>query len=153
MRNHFAEADKTLQIIKAVDGMCAAISSPHRPSPKGDLRASLKAATETQVGQSEILAEIKQVRARIKAKFAGAEQSLENAEREISDLRSLKANIVAIIRPCGVSSSKVMPFIATTETFQPANLFIVSRRSWVDRLHLKSSVTRIASTRTDPVAP
>ena len=48
-----------------------------------------------------------------------------------------RASTVVIIRPCGVSSSKAMPFMATTETFHPASLamlvlysaFLVSMRS------------------------
>ena len=34
----------------------------------------------------------------------------------------IPASIVAIIRPCGVSSLNVMPLIAITETFHPASL-------------------------------
>ena len=58
---------------------------------------------------------------------------------------AIPASMVAIMRPCGVSSSKVIPFMATTETFQPASLFRVSNKSCVDRPHRESSLTRIAS--------
>src|SRR3546814_9161111 len=46
---------------------------------------------------------------------------------------AMPASIVAIIRPWGVSTSKVMPLIATTDTRQPDRRLSVSSRSWVER--------------------
>ncbi len=54
---------------------------------------------------------------------------------------AIPASMVAIIRPCGVSSSKVMPLMVMTETFQPASLCNVSSRSCVERSQRDSSAT------------
>lgn len=48
-----------------------------------------------------------------------------------------------MIASWGVWSSKVIPFVATTETFHPASLFRLSSRSCVDRPHRESSLTKM----------
>jgi len=57
--------------------------------------------------------------------------------RSLSMSRSncaMPARIVAIIRPCGVSTSKVMPLIATTDTLSPtagwAHILLTSEYLW-----------------------
>ena len=57
---------------------------------------------------------------------------------QLGSNRAIPASIVAIVWRCGVSSSKIMPFIATTETFHSAKLCSVASRSCVNRPNGKS---------------